>query len=68
MFRFVHPTTEIRIAGGREACLGPMQALALYAANSMFTEGYLTTSGQGYATDMAMLTAAGFEVGELTQA
>jgi hypothetical protein len=34
----------------------------------MFTEGYLTTSGQGYATDMAMLTAAGFEVGELTQA
>jgi biotin synthase len=68
MFRFVHPTTEIRIAGGREACLGPMQALSLYAANSMFTEGYLTTSGQGYATDMALLTAAGFEVGELTQA
>lgn len=68
MFRFVHPATEIRIAGGREACLGPMQALALYAANSMFTEGYLTTPGQGYATDMALLTAAGFEVGELTQA
>ena len=68
MFRFVHPSTEIRMAGGREACLGPMQALALYAANSMFTEGYLTTSGQGYATDMAMLTAAGFEVGELTHA
>lgn len=68
MFRFVHPFTEIRMAGGREACLGPMQALALYAVNSMFTEGYLTTPGQGYATDMAMLAAAGFEVGELTQA
>jgi biotin synthase len=37
MFRFVHPDKEIRVAGGREACLGAMQVLSLYAANSIFT-------------------------------
>jgi biotin synthase len=62
MFRFVHPNKEIRVAGGREAILGPLQALSLYAANSFFTEGYLTYSGQGYQADLAMLQAAGFEV------
>jgi biotin synthase len=68
MFRFVHPSTELRVAGGREACLGPMQALALYPANSMFTQGYLTTPGQGYDADMALLAAAGFRVEGVTQA
>lgn len=62
MFRFVHPATEIRMAGGRETCLGPMQAFALYAANSMFTSGYLTTGGQGYTADMELLDKAGFMV------
>ncbi|MDD5306186.1 MAG: biotin synthase BioB [Deltaproteobacteria bacterium] len=61
MFRFVHPDKEIRIAGGRERILGPLQALALYPANSMFTNGYLTSPGQGYEADLAMLKAAGFE-------
>lgn len=68
MFRFVHPAREIRIAGGREACLGPMQVLALYAANSMFTSGYLTTPGQGYQADKRMLEMAGFDVVEITDA
>jgi biotin synthase len=68
MFRFVHPHREIRIAGGREACLGPLQVLALYPANSMFTSGYLTTSGQGYQADRRMLEMAGFEVVEITDA
>ena len=68
MFRFVLPDREIRIAGGREACLGPLQALALYPANSMFTSGYLTTSGQGCEADRRMLAAAGFSVTEITDA
>jgi biotin synthase len=68
MFRFVHPAREIRIAGGREACLGPLQVLALYPANSMFTSGYLTTPGQGYQADRRMLDMAGFEVVEITDA
>lgn len=39
MFRFVNPKSELRVAGGREVNLRHMQCLALYPANSMFTEG-----------------------------
>ncbi len=65
MFRFVNPSRDIRIAGGREVNLREMQAFSLYAANSMFTEGYLTTGGQGYDKDMRMIKDAGFRVAEL---
>jgi len=65
MFRFVNPDTEIRAAGGREACLGNLQALSLFAANSIFTNGYLTTSGQGYDADISMIESAGFHVAEI---
>lgn len=65
LFRFANPDKEIRVAGGREACLGPLQALALYPANSMFTNGYLTTAGQGYQADLAMLKAADFTVDKI---
>ena len=60
MFRLVHPDRDIRIAGGRELCLGSLQPLALFAANSMFTGNYLTTSGQGWERDRAMLEEVGF--------
>ncbi len=63
MFRFVNPATDIRAAGGREACIGALQPLCLYAANSIFTQGYLTTPGQGYDADLAMLRDAGFVPG-----
>ncbi len=62
MFRYVHPDREIRAAGGRETNLRHMQPLALYAANSIFTRGYLTTGGQGYEADSAMIRDAGFIV------
>ena len=68
MFRLVNPERELRIAGGREVCLGALQVLALYPANSIFTNGYLTTSGQGYAADIAMIEAAGFHVTDMTHA
>lgn len=68
MFRFVNPDREIRVAGGREACLGPLQVLALYSANSIFTTGYLTTGGQGHSADISMIEAAGFHVAEITNA
>ena len=61
MFRFVHPESDVRMAGGREVVLDQMQPLALYAANSFFTEGYLTTGGQGESKDYRMITQAGFE-------
>lgn len=65
MYRFVNPTRDIRVAGGREVVLKHLQPLALYPANSMFSEGYLTTPGQGYEKDMAMLEEAGFRLAEL---
>jgi biotin synthase len=63
MFRLVNPKAELRAAGGREAILGVLQPLALYAVNSIFTQGYLTTAGQGTSRDLDMLTQAGFEMG-----
>src|SRR5262245_49699684 len=49
LFRLTNPRAEIRAAGGRERCLGGAQGLALFAANSVFVDGYLTTAGQPHA-------------------
>lgn len=65
MFRMINPRTDIRAAGGREALLGPLQVFSLYVANSIFTQGYLTTAGQGYTEDIAMIEAAGFKIGKI---
>jgi len=62
MFRFVNPTSELRIAGGRELHLGSLQALGLYAANSMFVGDYLTTKGQPPEADYKMIEELGFVV------
>ena len=65
MFRFVNPSRDIRVAGGREVNLRHLQALALWPANSIFVNGYLTTPGAGYDADMRMIEDAGFKVAEL---
>ncbi len=62
MFRFVNPTAEIRIAGGREVNLRWLQPLGLYAANSIFIGDYLTTKGQKPEADIAMIEDLGFEI------
>ena len=62
IFRLLNPDREIRIAGGRELHLGSMQALALYAANSIFVGDYLTTKGQTPEADYQMIRDLGFEV------
>jgi biotin synthase len=62
MFRFVHPRTDLRVAGGREVTLRSMQVMALYAANSIFTQGYLTTGGATPFDDHQMIQDAGFEL------
>jgi len=62
MFRLVNPDREIRIAGGRELHLGSMQALGLYAANSIFVGDYLTTKGQPALADYQMIRDLGFEI------
>ena len=66
LFRFLNPDKEVRAAGGREFKLRSIQHLALYPANSIFIEGYLTTSGQGIAKDRSMIEQMGFEVEEVS--
>ncbi len=60
--RLVNPSAEIRVAGGREGNLRSLQALALYPANSLFVEGYLTTRGEALNDTYRMIRDAGFEV------
>ncbi len=62
MFRFVHPRTDLRVAGGREITLRALQAMALFPANSIFTQGYLTTGGATPHADHQMIKDAGFEL------
>lgn len=62
LFRFLHPKTEIRIAGGREHNLRSLQPLALYPADSVFVNGYLTTPGQPAAEVWQMITDLGFQI------
>lgn len=62
LFRLTNPRAEIRAAGGRERALGEAQGLALFAANSIFVDGYLTTPGQAAGAAERMIEAVGFEV------
>lgn len=62
VMRFINPDAEIRVAGGREGHLRSMQPLALYPANSLFVEGYLTTRGDTVNETYAMIRDAGFEI------
>jgi biotin synthase len=62
LFRLTSPRADLRAAGGRERALGAAQGLALFAASSIFVEGYLTTAGQRRDDARAMIGALGFEV------
>jgi biotin synthase len=62
MMRFVNPSSELRIAGGREKHLRSLQSLSLYVANSIFVGDYLTTKGQPPQADYDMINDLGFEI------
>jgi biotin synthase len=62
MMRLVNPRAEVRVAGGREGHLRALQALALWPANSLFVEGYLTTRGDAVRDTYRMIREAGFEL------
>jgi len=62
LFRFLNPRTEIRIGGGREHNLRSLQAMALYPADALFVNGYLTTPGQPATDAHRMIEDMGFEV------
>jgi biotin synthase len=56
LFRLVMPATVMRYGGGREVTLGDLQAMGLKAGiNALITGNYLTTLGQTFDDDLAML-------------
>ncbi len=61
LMRLLNPDKEVRVSAGRER-LGAQQALALYAANSLFVDGYLTTPGEHHEDVKAWIVESGFEV------
>ncbi|HET7629603.1 MAG TPA: biotin synthase BioB [Bacillales bacterium] len=62
LFRFLNPSKEIRVSGGREEQLRSLQPLSLYPANSIFVGDYLTTEGQSAEVDHRMIEDLGFEI------
>ena len=50
------------MAAGREGHLRSLEALALFPANSLFVEGYLTTKGKGALDTYRMIRDADFVV------
>ncbi|MFV8828043.1 biotin synthase BioB [Alkalihalobacterium sp. APHAB7] len=64
LMRFINPSKEIRVSGGREVNLRTLQPLALFAANSIFVGDYLTTKGQAVTEDHNIIEDLGFEIEE----
>lgn len=62
LFRLLNPAKDIRAAGGREFNFGSDSYRVLYAANSIFVEGYLTTPGQESIDAHRMIESLGFEI------
>jgi len=62
LFRFLNPKAEIRIAAGREIHLRNMEIMTLYAANSLFLDGYLNTKGAERSRTFQMIKDAGFTI------
>jgi biotin synthase len=67
LFRLANPAKEVRVAGGSEVNLGELRPLALFAANSLFMDGYLTTPGASAGDTHRFLEDLGFEVEECRQ-
>ncbi len=64
VFRLILPRVVIKIAGGREVNLGDAQADALRSgANGIIIGGYLTTKGNAFEKDLALVHSAGLRVG-----
>ena len=62
LLRFINPSKELRVAGGRELNLRSLQPMSLYPANSIFVNGYLTTPGQRATEAHRMIDDLGFEI------
>jgi len=59
VFRLVNPSSELRMAAGREQHLRSYQSAALEPANSLFIDGYLLTKGSDVEAAMRLIVDAG---------
>lgn len=65
VFRFVLPTTILKVAGGREMTLGEFQEIMfLTGANSTMIGHYLTTQGRSPQDDFDIIARSGLTVSE----
>jgi len=62
LLRFMHPDVDLRVAGGREYHMRSLQPMSMYAANSVFVEGYLTSDGQAPDAALEMIKDLGFDL------
>ena len=63
MYRLMLPTTDIKIAGGREVNLRDMQSWIFYAgATSILVGNYLTTAGRSADDDLTMISDLGLQI------
>lgn len=62
VYRFIHPKTNIKLAGGREVNLtkDEQERILRGGANGLIIGGYLTTEGNPIHDDMEMLKRAGY--------
>lgn len=62
IFRFINPTAEIRLAGGRALMEQDGKRSFLGGANASITGNMLTTSGSTIKKDREMLASLGFDI------
>ena len=63
LFRLAMPTADLKVAGGREACLQSLQPLLFQAGGtSIMTGNYLTTAGQSTEDDLKMIRDLDLEI------
>lgn len=62
LFRLMIPAAEIRMAAGREQYLRSLEVFGLYAANSLFLQGYLNAQGASNLHTLQMIKDAGFTI------
>ncbi len=63
LFRWVHPTADIRLGGGRHLIDDAGKSAFLSGASATITGNYLTTVGQDMAGDQTMLAALNLPLG-----
>lgn len=62
IFRIANPSSEIRMAAGREIHLQDRQLDALKVADSLFVSGYLNTHGSDISETIKMIYSGGYKI------